>query len=73
MIKTLAELKAYFKAGKKVKMTFHHNKRTELLGTVRGVVSMSSKEWVWEGGSVQPPLTLDNVRYDLKGFSVIIF
>ena len=71
MIKSIKELKDFFTAGGKVKMTFHQNTQTRLLGTTRGVIRMSPKEWEWEGGSVQPPLRAEDTRFDLKGYSVL--
>jgi hypothetical protein len=49
MMQTYKELKKYLREGGRLKMIYHINPKTVLLNTVRKVIKLTSKEWVFEG------------------------
>ena len=49
MITNLKDLKKYLKAGGKLKVVYHINPKTVILGTTRKVINLTNKEWVFEG------------------------
>jgi len=76
MISTFKDLKKYLKSGGKLKMIYHINPKTILLGSVRGVTKLTNKEWVFESvgkipASFATPLEEEIVFGDTK-FSIKI-
>jgi len=76
MITTFKNLKKYLKSGGKLKMVYHINPKTILLGSIRRVTKLTNKEWVFEAvrgipASFASPLEEEIVFGDTK-FSIKI-